>query len=294
MIFKYLFLRLKKGKSMKYFLFTLLVTIGFVQINAQDEDEKKIKGQFRISPNISFNFNLPSSDSLKEESLGFVNPEESLLLTLRSESIDYGLGFPTDDYHGYELEFDQLNYSVGVDCEYLIFNNFSLNFGINYSNKDFSATPFSKISMYAGYTTSKANKALFKLRAVEIPVIMRYYINLNKKISLFVNLGFINQLNIVSKDNVTPYLRTGNLQNFWAFPETFLSPEKFVLNGVAGIGASYKLNSNSGFQLSVNYTQGLTKTYNSDSLDSSINEGYLDSHLIFNYLQTKLSFYINI
>ena len=270
---------------MKYFLFTTLVIIGLKQTIAQEEN--KTEGHFRISPAISFNFGLPSIDSIDEDSL--------LILSERNNFNQIIVG-DWEAFYGYKLESDQLNYSIGVDCEYIMNQKISINSGLKYSNKDFSITPLVKVASEPTPITRLGNKALYKLRYIEIPILMRYYINRNK-INFFVDFGILHQINIVANDDISYFFTSGYFDDIKVYPDTFLIPEKYVINGVAGIGVSYKLNSNSGFQLSINYTHSLSKTFEPlDSLQryNTGNDKAEDSFIKFNYLETKLSYYIKI
>lgn len=105
-------------------------------------------------------------------------------------SIDFNLSEPSyvgDDFDGlYKIDatFDKFNYSLGLTTEYRLTQYFSMNTGVNYTNKDYSATINSDLSL--------PRETAVRLHHIEIPISARFYLPLNR-ISMFGEVGAINQ-----------------------------------------------------------------------------------------------------
>lgn len=54
-----------------------------------------------------------------------------------------------DRYTGYSVDYDKTNYRLGLNVEYALKNNLTINAAIKYSNKDFTGTYFCDVCDFA-------------------------------------------------------------------------------------------------------------------------------------------------
>ncbi|MCK5401768.1 MAG: porin family protein [Flavobacteriaceae bacterium] len=142
--------------------------------------------------------------------------------------------FEVGKYTGYSAEYNKPNYKIGLSIEYLLKNRFSLNSGLNYSNKNFTGTYYCAIC----YFSAPPNPKTFELQFIEIPVSLRYYF-LPNKLKIYADIGLINQFEITNK----------------------IIEKKYSISGKLGCGIEYNLNPKLAFQLMTEYNKGLTNMF---------------------------------
>ena len=107
-----------------------------------------------------------------------------------SSSIENNLSsesFAFDKYTGYSADYDKTNYRFGLNIEYNLRENISINTSINYSNKDFTGTYYCAVCDFS--VPPSPQKIDF--RFIEIPLTVKYYF-LPNKIRLFGEFGLNN------------------------------------------------------------------------------------------------------
>jgi|SRR5690554_1774566 len=137
-------------------------------------------------------------------------------------------------YTGYSVKNDKTNYRFGLNVEYVLKNEITINSAINYSNKDFTGTYY---CMVCDFSVPPSPESI-DFRFLEIPLTMRYYF-FPEKFRLFGELGLNNQF-VLSKET------TDNL---------------FGLGIKFGAGMEYNLGRDIALQLLLDYNKGITGFY---------------------------------
>ncbi|MBT0608798.1 outer membrane beta-barrel protein [Aequorivita echinoideorum] len=99
-----------------------------------------------------------------------------------------------DEFKGFSVDYNKTNYRLGIDFEYFLKENFSLNSAIRYSNKDFTGTYYCEVCDF----TVPPSPQEIKLSFIEMPLTAKYYF-LPNKVRLFGKLGLTN-LFLLNKD----------------------------------------------------------------------------------------------
>lgn len=155
-----------------------------------------------------------------------------LLAKIEDNSISKTFSF--DEYTGYFASYNQTNYSVGLNVEYLLKSNLSINTGVNYSNKDFEGTFYCAVCEYIVAPTPQ--KVDFKF--IEVPLTLKYY--------------FL-------KDSLKPYGKFG-VNNLFSLNEDVVD-NSYALAIQIGAGVAYKLTNRLSVLAEVDYDHGITKFY---------------------------------
>lgn len=103
-----------------------------------------------------------------------------------------------DQYTGYSADYDKFNYRIGLNFEYSLTENISINSALNYSNKDFTGTYYCAVCDFI----APINPKNIDFRFIEVPLTIKYYF-LPNNIKLFGVLGF-NNLFLLNRE-VTDY-----------------------------------------------------------------------------------------
>ena len=142
--------------------------------------------------------------------------------------------FASSEYIGYSANYNETNYRIGLSAEYSLRNGFSLNSGINYSNKDFTGTYYCAVCDIIG----PINPEKIELRFIEIPLSLRYYF-LPKKLKVYGEIGINNQF-VLSKETID---------------------NSFILGLKFGGGIEYSLNQKIAVRLLTEYNKGVTNLF---------------------------------
>nr|WP_315145372.1 outer membrane beta-barrel protein [uncultured Flavobacterium sp.] len=170
-----------------------------------------------------------STDSNTDWKIGF---KFSFDNNISSEKINYS------QYIGYLLKFDKFNYTTGITVEKKLSNRFSMNSGLEYSNKDFTGTYYCAVCEFSWLPSPQT----FELRFVQIPIVLKYEYQINS-LSLFASSGINNSFTVKNQLDENDYLLIGNF----------------------GMGMGYQINNNFIFELSSEYNKSLTKLYDNTS-----------------------------
>jgi hypothetical protein len=197
-------------KKVKYIL--LLITLAFSS-NAYAQETtsgKDYKHHFRIGLSYTFNTNL-SADNIK---------------------LDRGIG--------YTIDYTHYNFAAGLNVEYSLLKNFTLNSGISYSSKSFEGLFYCNSCNFAG-PGPKPEKMY--LQFLQVPVTAKYYPYLHK-ISVFIQFGLLNQIMIDKPTGINGVLN--------------LETKTYSLSGIIGPGIGYHFNSGFAVQFAVKYIKGFS------------------------------------
>jgi hypothetical protein len=137
-------------------------------------------------------------------------------------------------YIGYSLEFDKPNHTTGITLERKLSNKFSINSGLEYSNKDFTGTYYCAVCEFITLPLPQT----YELRFLQVPINIKYEYQINS-FSLFALSGVTNSFTVKNQLNENNYLLSGNI----------------------GLGMGYKINENWIFELSSEYNKSFTKLY---------------------------------
>jgi hypothetical protein len=143
---------------------------------------------------------------------------------------------------GYSIEFDKFNYTSGITVERKLSNKFSINSGLEYSNKDFTGTFYCMVCEFIRLPAPQT----YELRFVQIPINIKYEYKINS-FSLFALSGITNSFTVKKQ----------------------LDENGYLLNGNIGLGLGYKINKNWIFELSSEYSKSFTKLYENVSYDQN-------------------------
>ena len=176
-----------------------------------------------IAPLVLCSHGMKAQSSSGKFRIGLIT---SLEKNLSSEDVAF------DEYTGYSAEYDKINYRIGINLEYAVIENLTINTAVNYSNKDFTGTYYCAVcDFFLIPTPEKIN-----FRFIEIPITAKYYF-LPKKIRLFGEAG-IN--NLISLNNEV-------IEN------------SYSLGIRLGGGIEYNATPKLAFQVSSDYNLGMTK-----------------------------------
>jgi len=154
-----------------------------------------------------------------------------------SASIEKNLSSETmafTEYTGYSAAYIKTNYRLGLNMEYALKNEITLNSAIYYSNKDFTGTYYCAVCNFSVAPSPQD----IDFRFMEVPLTIRYYF-FPKKIRLFGELGLNNQF-VLSKNT---------------------TDKKYGLGIKFGAGLEYNLGRNIALQLLIDYNKGITNFY---------------------------------
>ena len=153
-------------------------------------------------------------------------------------SIDENLNSETitfDQYTGYSAEYDKINYQLGLNLEYKLKQDFSINTAIQYANRDFTGTYFCAVC----YFSVPPNPEDIDFRFIEVPLSLRYYF-LPDKLGLFGEVGVNNQF-LINQE---------------------VTDNSFALGIKLGAGIEYDFTQKIALQFLVDYNKGITNLYN--------------------------------
>jgi hypothetical protein len=123
---------------------------------------------------------------------------------------------------GFTINQSEFNYSVGVSALSSLNNRFTLITGLTYASKDFTGTFFCPACSYLIVPQPE----LIKLRYLEVPVFLRYYLWKGKVIG-FGETGLVNSFS-ANKNSSDGY-------------SSILDRKKYILSGLLGLGLQAKL-----------------------------------------------------
>lgn len=153
-------------------------------------------------------------------------------------SMDKNLSSETmafDQYTGYSADYDKINYRLGLNIEYQIKRDFSINTSIQYSNKDFTGTYFCAVCDFSVPPSPED----VDFRFIEVPLSLRYYF-LPDRLGLFGEVGINNQF-LLNEE---------------------LTDKSYALGIKVGAGLEYDFTQKLAFQFLVDYNSGVTNLYN--------------------------------
>src|SRR5690606_30920409 len=138
------------------------------------------------------------------------------------------------EYTGYSAAYNKINYRLGLNIEYALKNEITLNSAIYYSNKDFTGTYYCALCNFS-FVPSPQD---IDFRFIEVPLTMRYYF-LPEKIRIFGEFGLNNQFVLSEKT----------------------TDKKYGLGIKFGAGLEYNVGKNIALQLLIDYNKGITNFY---------------------------------
>jgi opacity protein-like surface antigen len=171
-------------------------------------------------------FSLKAQNSPTNFRLGIT---ASIDKNLSSESMAF------DQYTGYSADYDKINYRLGLNLEYQLKQNLSINTAIQYSNKDFTGTYFCAVCVFSVPPSPED----IDFRFIEVPLSMRYYF-LPDKLGLFGEVGINNQF-LLNEE---------------------LTDKSYALGIKLGAGLEYGFTQTLALQFLVDYNRGVTNLYN--------------------------------
>jgi len=147
---------------------------------------------------------------------------------LSSENIAF------DQYTGYSANYNKTNYRLGLNFEYELKTNFSINIAINYSNKDFTGTYYCAVCDFIVPPSPQS----IDFRFIEVPLTLKYYF-LPNKIRLFGEFG-LNNTFLLNKE---------------------VTDNSYGLGIKLGGGIEYNLSKKIALQMTMDYNKGILKLY---------------------------------
>jgi hypothetical protein len=196
--------------KIKYALVLVILIFSSNAYAQKSSSYKAQKGAVRLGAFYAYNTNL-SADNIK---------------------LDRGIGY-TIDYAHY-------NFAAGLNMEYFLLKNFTLNSGISYSSKDFEGLFFCNSCNFAG-PGPKLEK--MNLQFLQVPITAKYYPYLHK-ISVFIQFGLLNQIMIDKPTGINGVLN--------------LETKTYALSGIIGPGIGYHFSSGFAVQFAVKYIKGFS------------------------------------
>ncbi len=151
--------------------------------------------------------------------------------------------FSFDIYTGYSANYNKSNYRAGINFEFELDSNLSINSGLNYSNKNFTGTFYCAVCNFIIAPLPQK----IKLHFIEIPISGRYYF-LSSKVRFLIEAGFINQFPTNSE----------------------VVKNKYILSGKLGTGIEYNINESFAIQFTTEYTKGLSNISENSEFKSKI------------------------
>ena len=140
-----------------------------------------------------------------------------------------------DQYTGYSADYDKINYRIGLNLEYQLEQNFSMNTAIQYSNKDFTGTYYCAVCDFPVPPSPED----IDNRFIEVPLSLRYYF-LPDRFGLFGEVGINNQF-LLNEE---------------------LTDKSYALGIKLGAGFEYDFTQKLAFQFLVDCNRGITNLYN--------------------------------
>lgn len=140
---------------------------------------------------------------------------------------------------GYKTNYNQYNFTIGLNAQYFIIENFALQSGLSYSSRQFEGTFYCYVCDVIG-DPFKPQK--ISLQFLQVPIAVKYY-PYNSKIGFFGKLGVLNQF-MIGKPDIER-----------------LEENTYLLSALLGAGVKYRLNYGFTTQLSVRYTNSLSDTF---------------------------------
>lgn len=156
----------------------------------------------------------------------------SLDTNLSSDNIEF------DQYSGYKTNYNQNNFTAGLNLQYFMLRNFALYSGVSYSKRQFNGTFYCYTCDIVG--TIQPQK--FSLQFIQIPITVRYHPYKNK-IGVFGELGLQNQL-MLRKSNTNA-----------------LEGNTYSVSAILGAGVEYSFGHGLTAQLSAKYTDSLSEIF---------------------------------
>jgi len=172
-----------------------------------------------------YSIGIKAQENLSKLRIGL---SSSIEKNLSSES------FAFDKYTGYSAAYNKTNYRLGLNLEYELTSNFSLNTGINYSNKDFTGTYYCAVCDFI-VAPSPQN---IDFRFIEVPLTLKYYF-LPNKIRLFGEFG-LNNLFSLNKE---------------------VTDNSYGLGIKLGGGIAYNFTKKIALQITADFNYGISKLY---------------------------------
>ena len=186
----------------------------------------KMKRYFILLLLLGINLNLSAQDSPSG------NLRLGMLFTLdKNLSSDY---VAINNDVGFSADYNKINYKAGLSAEYFLKKEFSLNSGLNYSNKNFTG----KLSCANCLSLLPTDPETIELQFIEIPVSIKYNFALGK-LNMYADLGLINQYAIATE----------------------ILNRKYIISGKLGCGIEYNFNPKLAFQFFTVYNNGLTNMF---------------------------------
>lgn len=137
-------------------------------------------------------------------------------------------------YTGYSIDYSRPNYSLGAEIEYYINPKFSIQSGITYTNRDFTATYYCHVCDFIVAPQPESINQEF----LEIPLTAKYYF-LSKKVLLFAEAGIVNQFTVKNELNENDYAASAK----------------------AALGVGYQFGNTYSIEISSNYQNGISNLY---------------------------------
>ncbi|MCK0145332.1 PorT family protein [Arenibacter sp. F26102] len=141
------------------------------------------------------------------------------------------------EYTGFFADYNKSNYRFGLNLEYLLKGNLTINGSLNYSNKDFTGTYFCDVCDFI----FPSNPENVELRLIEVPIALKYYL-LPGKVRLFGEVGVSNMFPL----NNLQYEATTN---------------SYVIGYKLGSGMEYNVSNKIALQLTVDYYNSISKIF---------------------------------
>lgn len=141
-----------------------------------------------------------------------------------------------NEYTGISVEYDKINYRLGLNLEFELNQGFAINTAINYSNKNFTGAYYCTVCY--GFILPLFPPEDFDFRLIEVPISLRYYF-LPDKLRIFGEVGFNNQF-LLNKE---------------------ITDESYAQAIKLGTGVEYDFTQEIALQMFVDYNKGITNFY---------------------------------
>lgn len=172
-----------------------------------------------------YTLGLKAQNNISKLRIGLTTSIEK---NLSSENVAF------DKYTGYSVDYNKTNFRLGLNFEYELKSNFSINTAINYSNKDFTGTYYCAVCDFLVPPSPQD----IDFRFIEVPLTLKYYF-LPNKIRLFGEFGLNNLFSL--KKEVTD--------------------NSYGLGIKLGGGIEYNLSKKIALQMTMDYNNGISKLY---------------------------------
>lgn len=184
---------------------------------------KKIFLTFGIS--LFYTIGINAQETLEKLRIGLSTNIEN---NISSES------FAFDKHIGYSANYNKTNYRFGLNFEYDLKDDISINSSINYSNKDFTGTYYCAVCEFIVPPSPQE----IDFRFIEIPLTLKYYF-LPNKIRLFGEFGLNNLLSLNNE----------------------VTDNSYILGLKLGGGIEYNFTNKLALQINIDYNNSLSKLY---------------------------------